>query len=57
MLILRMFEDSKTARLTFPHYVTPHYLRLIENAESDQLFYWTERLATSSSIEEVFSCF
>jgi hypothetical protein len=52
-----MFEDSKTARLTFPHYVTPHYLRLIENAESDQLFYWTERLATSSSIEEVFSCF
>lgn len=47
----------KQLKSRFPKQVTSHYLRLIEKAESDQLFYWVERLATSSSIEEVFSCF
>lgn len=41
----------------FPRKITSQYLNRIEQAESDQLFYWIERLATSSSIEEVFSCF
>lgn len=41
----------------FPRQVTGHYLHLIKQAESDRLFYWIERLATASSMEDVFSCF
>ena len=47
----------KQLKSRFPRHMTSHYLRLIEQAKSDQLFYWIERLATSASIEEVFSCF
>ena len=46
----------KQLRSHFPNHVTSAHLYRIEKAEGDQLFYWIERLATASSIKEVFSC-
>ena len=41
----------------FPNQVTPKYLHLIEEADSDKLSYWGENLMKVTTIEEVFSCF
>ncbi|MBX9577546.1 MAG: Rpn family recombination-promoting nuclease/putative transposase [Chthoniobacterales bacterium] len=41
----------------FSNKVTPHYLNLIKEADSDKLAYLGERLMNASNIEEVFSCF
>ena len=48
---------TKQLKSRFPKELTSHYLGLIEKAESDQLFYWIERLSTAASIKEVFNCF
>ncbi|MBX9743387.1 MAG: Rpn family recombination-promoting nuclease/putative transposase [Chthoniobacterales bacterium] len=46
----------KQLKNRFPNQVTAHYLNLIQEADSDKLFYWCEKLITAMSVEEVFSC-
>ncbi len=47
----------KQLKSRFSNQVTPHYLQLIKEADTDKLFYWGEKLMTASNIEKVFSCF
>ena len=56
---LRQFQSLFIRQLKsrFSNKVTPHYLDLIKEANSDKLSYWGERLMNATNIEEVFSCF
>jgi len=47
----------KQLKARFSNKVTPHYLNLIKEADSDKLTYLGERLMNAINIEEVFSCF
>ncbi|MBX9741928.1 MAG: Rpn family recombination-promoting nuclease/putative transposase [Chthoniobacterales bacterium] len=47
----------KQLNCRFPNQVRQEHLRMIEEAESDKLFYWGENLMKATTIEEVFSCF
>ena len=47
----------KLLNCRFPNQVTPKYLQLIEEADSDKLSYWGENLMKVTTIEDVFSCF
>ena len=47
----------KQLKSRFSNKVTPHYLSLIKDADSDKLTYFGERLMNATNIEEVFSCF
>ena len=44
----------KQLTLRFPNQVTSNHLQLIEEADSDSLSLWIEKLIDASSIEEVF---
>lgn len=54
---LQKFRASldKQIRCRFPHEVTAEHLRLINDADSDTLSIWAERLIEAKSIDEVFS--